>query len=81
MAGSVLGGKAAAKTNKAKYDKEYLDKYGMTFYARIGAIGGKKGKTGGFASPLLCDCDYKEELHKKASCAGARGGAISRRTK
>lgn len=73
MAGSVLGGKAAAKTNK--------EKYGADFYQKIGALGGKKGKTGGFASPLLCDCDYKEESHKKASCAGALGGTISRRGK
>lgn len=71
MAGSVLGGKAAAKTNK--------EKYGADFYARIGALGGKNGNTGGFASPLLCDCEYKEDLHKKASCAGALGGKRSRR--
>jgi len=71
MAGSVLGGKAAAKTNK--------EKYGADFYARIGALGGKNGNTGGFASPLLCDCEYKEDLHKKAECAGALGGKRSRR--
>lgn len=73
MAGTVLGGKAAATTNKKKY--------GEDFYAKIGAIGGKNGNTGGFASPLLCDCEYTEDLHKKASCAGAKGGTISRRGK
>ena len=31
MAGTVPGGKAAAKTNKEKYDAIYLKKYGMTF--------------------------------------------------
>ncbi len=73
MSGSKLGGQRAAATNKTKY--------GEDFYIRIGAIGGKNGKTGGFASPLLCDCEYKEDLHKKASCAGALGGKISRRGK
>ena len=40
MAGTKLGGQAAAATNKAKY--------GADFYAKIGAQGGKKGHTGGF---------------------------------
>ena len=40
MAGTKAGGKAAATTNKTKY--------GSDFYAKIGAKGGKKGKTGGF---------------------------------
>ena len=62
MAGTKNGGKAAAATNKAKY--------GATFYARIGAIGGKKGHTGGFAA--------NRDL---ARIAGAKGGRISRRTK
>lgn len=73
MSGSKLGGQRAAATNK--------NKYGEDFYVRIGAIGGKNGNTGGFASPLLCDCEYKEDLHKKAECAGAKGGTISRRGK
>lgn len=62
MAGTKAGGEAAAKTNKAKY--------GSDFYARIGAAGGKKGRTGGFAA--------NREL---ARLAGARGGRVSRRTK
>lgn len=40
MAGTQSGGKAAARTNKAKW--------GDDFYAKIGSKGGKKGKTGGF---------------------------------
>lgn len=60
MAGTAAGGKAAANTNKAKY--------GADFYARIGAKGGKKGKTGGFFAN-----------RKLASVAGALGGKISRR--
>lgn len=62
MAGTKQGGKAAAKTNK--------NKYGPDFYARIGAMGGKKGHTGGFFK--------NREL---ARVAGARGGRVSRRSK
>lgn len=62
MAGTKTGGKAAASTNKAKY--------GADFYAKIGAMGGKKGKTGGFYA--------NRELAREA---GAKGGRISRRTK
>ncbi len=62
MAGTKQGGQAAAATNKAKY--------GADFYAKIGAVGGKKGHTGGFFA--------NREL---ARLAGAKGGRISRRTK
>lgn len=62
MAGTKIGGKRAAATNKAKY--------GADFYAKIGAIGGRNGHTGGFwANP---------ELARKA---GQKGGKISRRGK
>lgn len=62
MAGTKAGGKAAASTNKTKY--------GSDFYAKIGAMGGKKGRTGGFYA--------NREL---ARTAGAIGGRRSRRTK
>lgn len=62
MAGTVAGGRAAATTNKQRY--------GNDFYAKIGAIGGRKGKTGGFYA--------NREL---ARIAGAKGGRISKRTK
>ena len=62
MAGTKAGGQKAAAKNKAKYGKD--------FYAKIGAAGGKKGKTGGFFA--------NREL---ARAAGAKGGRISRRTK
>jgi len=62
MAGTKAGGVAAAQTNK--------EKYGADFYARIGAAGGRKGRTGGFYA--------NREL---ARIAGARGGRVSRRTK
>ncbi len=62
MAGTKAGGKAAAATNKKKY--------GADFYAKIGAVGGSKSNTGGFAA--------NREL---ARIAGKKGGMISRRTK
>jgi general stress protein YciG len=62
MAGTKAGGKAAAATNKAKY--------GADFYSKIGARGGKLGRTGGFFA--------NREL---ARAAGQKGGRISRRTK
>ncbi len=62
MAGTKDGGQAAAETNKKRY--------GSDFYAKIGAKGGKKGKTGGFFA--------NREL---ARAAGAKGGRISRRSK
>lgn len=62
MAGTKVGGAKAAATNKTKY--------GRDFYARIGAMGGKIGRTGGFYA--------NREL---ARIAGAKGGRISRRTK
>ena len=60
MGGTVTGGKLAAKTNKLVH--------GEDFYKRIGAIGGKKGTTGGFYA--------NRELARKA---GQKGGRISKR--
>jgi general stress protein YciG len=60
MAGTKDGGQKAAATNKTKY--------GPDFYARIGAAGGKVGRTGGFFA--------NRDLARQA---GARGGRISRR--
>jgi general stress protein YciG len=61
MAGTKAGGQAAAATNK--------NKYGADFYAKIGAKGGKLGRTGGFFA--------NRELARQA---GQKGGRISRRT-
>jgi hypothetical protein len=71
MAGTQAGGAKAAQTNKAKY--------GSDFYASIGAKGGKRGKTGGFAS----DKKGEDGLtgRERARLAGSKGGRISRRTK
>jgi len=62
MSGTVQGGKRAAEKNKACH--------GPDFYARIGAMGGRKSKNGGFAA--------NRELAKEA---GRKGGMISRRGK
>ena len=62
MAGTKEGGQKAAATNKTRH--------GADFYAKIGAKGGKNGRTGGFAA--------NPEL---ARIAGAKGGRISRRGK
>jgi uncharacterized protein len=62
IAGTLIGGKRAAQTNK--------ERYGDDFYAKIGAIGGTKGHTGGFAAD-----------RERARWAGRKGGLKSRRTK
>ncbi|HKX73747.1 MAG TPA: KGG domain-containing protein [Candidatus Saccharimonadales bacterium] len=62
MPGTVIGGQKAASKNKQRH--------GADFYARIGAMGGRKGHTGGFAA--------NREL---ARAAGRKGGLISRRKK
>jgi len=62
MPGTVDGAKKARDTNRKRHGKD--------FYARIGAIGGKKSTGGGFAA--------NREL---ARIAGAKGGRISRRRK
>lgn len=60
MSGNKEGGAKAAAKNK--------EKYGADFYVRIGAMGGKKGRTGGFASS-----------HELAVRAGRLGGLKSKR--
>lgn len=62
MSGTIKGGKAAANTNKTRY--------GSDFYAKIGRMGGLKGRTGGFFA--------NRELAREA---GRKGGQISKRTK
>lgn len=64
MSGTAKGGRLAAEKNKQKH--------GGDFYARIGRMGGKRGKTGGFAAGA--------EGKKRASYYGSIGGSISRRT-
>ena len=56
MAGTVIGGKKAALTNKKKH--------GDNFYSEIGRKGGKNGHTGGFAA--------NPELAREAGRKGGR---------
>jgi len=61
MPGTKAGGQKAAATNK--------EKYGNDFYIKIGGIGGKKSRGGGFRDSEI------------ARAAGRKGGRISRRGK
>lgn len=65
MSGSKIGGAKARDTNKKLYGEDY--------YVKMGAIGGKLGRTGGFAAG--------EEGRKRARIYGAVGGRISRKVK
>jgi hypothetical protein len=65
MAGTVKGGREAARKNKKMY--------GSDFYVKIGSMGGKKSHTGGFAAG--------EEGRERARKWGAVGGRLSRRSK
>lgn len=71
MGGTTNGGKAAASTNKSKY--------GADFYAKIGAMGGKIGRTGGFASEFVGNDGLTGR--ERARIVGAVGGKISKRGK
>ena len=72
MAGNREGGLKAAARNLAN---------DPNFYAKIGAIGGRNGNTGGFAVHKFCNCDIIAEPHKVSQCAGYKGGLKSRRKK
>lgn len=69
MAGTKAGAAKARATN--------LKKHGADFYAKIGAKGGKLGRTGGFASNLVGDDGLTGR--QRAVQAGQAGGRISRR--
>lgn len=71
MSGTRAGAKKATKT--------IYSKHGLDFFRRVGAIGGKKGKTGGFAS-LKVGVDGLTG-RQRAELAGAKGGKKSRRRK
>lgn len=60
---------AGTRAGAAKAKLKIKEKYGEDFYKEIGAMGGKKSRTGGFYA--------NREL---AKTAGAKGGRKSRRT-
>ncbi len=64
---------AGTKAGAAKAVAKIRAERGEDFFARIGAKGGKNGKTGGFAAG--------EAGRERARVYGAIGGRISRRTK
>jgi general stress protein YciG len=63
MAGTVDGGKLAAKMNK--------EKYGDDFYSKIGKIGGQNGTTGGFYARR----DIARSAGRKGGLKSRRGPA------
>lgn len=72
MPGSVNGGLRAAATIKAK-DPD--------FYKKIGRLGGKKSRGGGFSAYVDCSCSVFPYKHYIKNCAGKIGGKISKRGK
>lgn len=63
MAGTIIGGKKAAATNKARH--------GSNFYADIGRKGGMRGTTGGFAA----NRELAAEAGRKGGLKSRRGPA------
>lgn len=60
MSGTLTGGQRAAVKNKQRH--------GTDFYKRIGALGGKKGRTGGFAA-------LTQQQLRKVSAKGGKNGS------
>lgn len=72
MPGTKAGSLKAQATMKKKYGKEYLN-----FYRKIGQIGGRLGRTGGYASDKV----GKDGLtgYERAAMCGSKGGSRSKR--
>lgn len=64
MAGTKAGGAKARDTN--------IKRHGKDFYVKLGAKGGKVGKTGGFASMKVGRDGLTGQ--QRASVAGRKGG-------
>lgn len=67
MSGNKEGGRKSAESNKQRHGDDY--------YHRIGAMGGSKGKTGGFyyMKYVMNDTDRIKRL-------GSKGGRIAKGT-
>ena len=71
MAGTKRGGEKAALRNR--------ERHGADFYVRIGKLGGRQSRTGGFASNKVGSDGLTGR--ERAKHAGALGGARSKRGK
>lgn len=71
MSGTTTGGEKSRST--------ILTRYGEDFYVRIGREGGRKGRTGGFASNVV----GRDGLTgpERARAVGVLGGQTSKRGK
>jgi len=84
MAGTSIGGKNASTTNREKYVEAFNKKitqtikakYGADFYAKIGAMGGRRT----YESGQLEKVNFAAN-RERARTAGATGGKRSRRAK
>lgn len=65
MANTKLGGAKSARTNKRKY--------GPNYYARIGQLGGKAGRTGGFYYMKMNAPDKLKQISSAAARLQKRG--------
>lgn len=70
MAGTVIGGKAAAKSNKERHGEDYYSKLGKKAAASYNSKPKELRKPRGFSA--------RPEL---AASAGRKGGSISKRVK
>jgi len=68
MPGNKAGGVKASETNRTRH--------GADFYSRIGAIGGHKSKTGGFASQKVGTDGLTGR--ERARIAGKKGGSVTK---
>jgi len=71
MSGTKSGGQKTRDTN--------IKRHGADYYAKIGAVGGKKGTTGGFASNKVGADGLTGK--ERARVTGRKGGQLSKRTK
>lgn len=70
---------AGTATGSLKAKQTIVERYGTEFWKQIGAEGGRKGRTGGFASSFVgADGLTGRERAKEA---GRIGGLKSKRTK
>jgi len=70
---------SGTKTGGLKAKQKNVERHGADFYKRIGALGGKQGKTGGFASELIGADGLTGR--ESARVAGSQGGKLSKRPK